>query len=124
MIAEKKVNTIGEAYAKLKRIHSMLVQLTASDTKKQLQDFEEWFWSNRLFFPGRFASYWVQLRSRVWQLAIFDEGKMRSEVEKAEAHWQEAQNLIVDAMKEIYKEMKIEPIEGEFNLAKPRKKDH
>lgn len=57
--AEKKVNTNAEAYTRMVEIASMLRQSTNEETYKKIIEYDSWFFSARLFLPGKFPNKWL-----------------------------------------------------------------
>ena len=64
-IAEKKITVNGEAYAKMKKIQSLLSTSNLKDTHKYIISQEEWLMNNRLYLPGKYPDKWLFIRNNI-----------------------------------------------------------
>lgn len=119
VVAEKKVIVSAEAYSHIKKIASIVVRSSLEDALKNVLQYEEWFFSNRLFLPGKFPDKWLSIRNHLARLTQLSKKKsdVSDEVVKLEKRLDE---LIQEAIKEIYKEMNLEEIKIE-SVIKERK---
>ena len=124
VIAEKKVDANNEAYIRIKNIVLQLAQSTLQDVQRIFKENETWFFSNRLFLPGKFPNKWITIRNKVHE-AI----RLEKQPEKANELALLKKALINTANKaidEIYKEMELERIEVEeiqsYNIDKTTKR--
>ncbi|MCJ7546992.1 MAG: hypothetical protein MUP30_09270 [Deltaproteobacteria bacterium] len=113
VLAEKKIVADGEAYARMKDIQSMLIQLTLQDVKKEMSKEERWFFKNLLFLPGKFPDMWLTIRNNVDQSIRLEKKMIKArdtEFEKLSKETDEkfkfVTKLAEDALLEIYKDIK------------------
>ena len=64
IVAERKVTANGQAYKYAKEIEASTIQITSpKDVLAKILSLEEWFFTNRLFLPGRFPAKWLTIRN-------------------------------------------------------------
>jgi hypothetical protein len=117
IIAEKKISANAEAYKCMKVIESMLSQAALEDTLKKIYKYEEWFFSTRLFLPGRFPDKWLSIRNQLSK-AVRLEKSLESDTteksaEKLTALETKLSKLAEEAIVEIYNDMDIPRIKLE-----------
>lgn len=112
VIAEKKVTANAEAYAKMKDIASRLAHGTLQDVLRVIIENESWFFSNRIFLPGKFPDKWLTIRNNVDKAIKLQEQlpEKASELASLKDALREIANKAID---EIYKEMELPRIEVE-----------
>lgn len=112
--AEKKVIANAEAYSRIKKIASMFIPSSLEDTLRKILEYEEWFFNNRLFLPGKFPDKWLTLRNGIAKLVRLSKQASADPGEATEIE-DKMNQVAEEAIEEIYKEMglkeiKIEPI--------------
>ena len=111
IIAEKKVSANAEAYRRMKTIESMLHQSSLEETLKEIIAYEDWFFSSRLFLPGKFPDKWLSIRDGLYKACpLQGQPEKANELTKLEGH---LAKLTEEAIVEIYKEMNLERIKVE-----------
>ncbi|GKT07171.1 hypothetical protein [Desulforhabdus sp. TSK] len=117
-IAQKKVTANAEAYSFMKEITSLLGSSKTEKALHQIIERESWFFSNRLFLPGRFPDKWLTVRNGLQRLYELERG---TEDDKSRIpELRKSLNCTAEeGILEIYKEMNLKPIEVE-NLRKGR----
>jgi len=113
LVAEKRFVIIPEIYGKLKKLGGMMIQSTPRATKDEIFKDEEWFWTNRLYFPGNVPQYWAELRTKLSQLALATE-HMPRDVDRSTRLENEIDALLKNALRELIEEMKVNPITDEL----------
>lgn len=93
--AERKVTVNGDAYARAKRIETVLIHEGIEASLALMQSHEEWFWSNRLFMPGKFAQIWLDIRNAGSRLVSTEDHQRIND---------DIRRQITKAIEEIYKE--------------------
>ena len=109
LVAERKVTANAEAYSALKEIQGLFIQASAETTEKALLAREEWFFSNRLFFPGKFPALWLTIRHDIQSYNFGLNKRTKDEKELAALHERIKANLTAGIM-EVYKDMQLDPI--------------
>ena len=112
IIAEKKVENNGAAYARMKDIASRLAQSTLEDVLSAMLGNESWFFRSRIFLPGKYPNKWITIRNKVneaikLQLQSPEKANELASLKKALI------KIANEAIDEIYKEMELERIEVE-----------
>lgn len=114
--AERKIKVAEEAYSKITRLEGKFFQeapVSIKSAKTEIDEQQEWFFTNRLFMPGDFANKWVQLRSLLWQLdALYSLGTKG--IDRASEKESEVEQQIKAAINEIFKEIPAIPMKGEL----------
>ena len=116
IIAEKKLQVYAEAYAKVKHIISVIAQSSSLVPAKELfQKNEEWFWKNRIYFPGEFPDYWLTGRNHVDVHVVTEQLTQRGESteEQRKEYVRIKQQLpkeLGKATEIIYKELNLKEI--------------
>ena len=115
--AEKKVAANAEAYNRMKVIESMLPQATLKETLAKMVEDEGWFFSTRLFLPGRFPDKWLSIRNQLSKAVRLEKslesdktGKSAEEVTELET---KLRKLAAEAIVEIYNDMNLPRIKLE-----------
>ena len=108
--AERKVTANAEAYAYVKEVKSSLLQKNTEDTLKLVLAREEWFFSNRLFLPGKFPAKWLSIRNDLHRLKRWQGGASKTP-EEITALEEQIEQSATDAIDEIYEDMNLERIE-------------
>jgi hypothetical protein len=82
LIAERKITADAEAYSALKEFQGLFIQAAPEVTNKALQAREEWFFNNRLFFPGKFPALWLSIRNDIqsYHIGLFQRTKDEKEL--------------------------------------------
>lgn len=107
LTAERKISANGEAYAYMKEIQSALIQMEIKDVVALMAQREEWFLQTRLFLPGTFPAIWLELRGIIRSLTRREKSSSTSP-EDLERLDKKAENLVVQAIDEIYKDMNLD----------------
>jgi hypothetical protein len=115
IIAEKRVTANEEAYVRMKIIESILHQGDLKIALAKIAKDQEWLIRSRLYLPGRFPDMWFEIRNTLdsaleleRKLSISDKEKAFNEIQKVKKRLQQ---LSHDSIIEIYKDMKLKPIE-------------
>ena len=112
IIAERKVHTNGEAYAKMKDIASRLAQSTLENVLRVILENEKWFFRNRLYLPGKYPNKWITIRNKVSE-AIRSQLQSPEKADELASLKKALIKIANEAIDEIYKEMELERIEVE-----------
>ena len=112
--AEKKVEVNAQAYKKAKTIEAMLLQCDTEQTLKQIDSDQEWFFDQRLFLPGQFPQKWLAVRGCLIQASVLERDLRDSDRPRVLALHQKAETLITDALREVYSDAGVKPMEIEL----------
>lgn len=113
VIAEKKVAANSEAYSRIKRVSSLMVQSTIKETFDYMAKNEVWLFDNRLFLPGKFPDKWLTIRNGLSKALRLEQQLPSTATELSELEGK-LSKIATEAGNEIYKEMKLSPIEVEL----------
>jgi len=75
VVAERKVEVNAQAYSHIKDIQGSFLQATTKDTNNLILKYEQWFFDNRLFQPGKFPTLWLSIRANVNKYARKEQTK-------------------------------------------------
>jgi len=96
--------------AYVKEVKSSLLQKSTEDILRLVLAREEWFFSNRLFLPGKFPAKWLSIRNDLHRLKRWQGGASKTP-EEITALEEQIEQSATDAIDEIYEDMNLEPIE-------------
>ena len=110
IIAERKVTANAQAYSHMKEIEASEVQEDTGSTREIMQKYEQWFFDNRLFLPGKFPEKWLLVRNDLFKLARWQtiDSKTPDELFGLE---ERISATISDAIDEVYKDMDLKRID-------------
>jgi hypothetical protein len=111
-IAEKTVLVNAEAYAYIKEIDSMLRYSTIGEALRRILERESWFFSNRLFLPGKFPDKWLTIRNGLNRLHQLERGSEEDRKQIPNLKHR-LEGVAEEAIQEIYAEMGLKRIEVE-----------
>jgi hypothetical protein len=111
VVAERKVEVNAQAYSHIKDIQSSFVQATTNDTNNLIYKYEQWFFDNRLFLPGKFPTLWLSIRTNVNKYERTEQTKDTDNAELVKLN-KKIHDDIKEAIDEICKDMGIK--EGEL----------
>ncbi|HEY9202131.1 MAG TPA: hypothetical protein VIQ81_11095 [Gammaproteobacteria bacterium] len=111
VVAERKVEVNAQAYSHIKDIQGSFLQATTKDTNNLIYKYEQWFFDNRLFLPGKFPTLWLSIRTNLNKYARTEQTKDTESVELEKLN-KKIHDDIKEAIDEIYKDMGIK--EGEL----------
>jgi hypothetical protein len=106
IIAERKVTANAQAYSYIKEIEASFTQCSNEETHQRISTYEEWFFNNRLFLSETFSQKWLSIRNNLRKLVRWQKEKSKTPSELTTLEIQ-IQNLINDAIDEIYKDMNL-----------------
>ncbi len=110
VVAERKIQVNAEAYSCMKRVQSHLLQSDVDTTSAVIQEYEEWFFDNRLFLPGHYPEKWLTVRNNVGKLRLWEKSNSKTPEEIA-ALDKAIEKAVEDAIDEIYKDMGLKRLE-------------
>ena len=109
IVAERKVSANAEAYSNVKEIQSRFKQSSPEDALRGMQEYEEWFFSTRLFLPGEFPAKWLAVKNDLHKAARWQQDQTRT-VEERTKLYGKISSTLTEAIDEIYKDMKLNRI--------------
>ncbi len=117
IVAERKVDANAAAYEEMKQIQLLLMRPHSDDWKLfgqqidlLLERFEEaqiWFFSNRLFLPGKFPDHWLGIRAGLPKIR---QAVSSGEYDVAEEDAKQLRAEATAGIMVIYKEMRLKQI--------------
>lgn len=111
VLAGKKIIADGEAYSRVKRLQGLLYGNLDEALAFMLTN-EEWFFNKRLFLPGNFPNKWMTARNRIGQFNIWRKTGSKTAPELVNL-LKKIEEITVDAMDEVYKDVGEKRIEIE-----------
>ncbi len=109
LMADRKIEANAQAYSYIKAIQGHLVQSDTETTCNVISGYEEWFFENRLFLPGRFPDKWLTLRNDLFKLRLWEKGTSKTP-EFLTKFSSRLDSTVEEAIHEIYNDMGLEPI--------------
>jgi hypothetical protein len=115
LTAERMVQSNAEAYGKMKRLQSLLQQSDLHTVAKAIQEYELWFWDNRLFLFGRFSDKFLGLRAGIFRALRLGK-QLPEKADELSTLESELNRLVAEAIQEICKEMDVKPLDPEIPM--------
>lgn len=106
IFAEKKVSACAQAYKHMKNIKASLTQRGNEQTLELIQSHQDWLFDNLLYLPPAFASYWLEVRTRLAELIRHTRAGMKRPEELSQSEI-EIDGIIEKAIDEVFKDLNL-----------------